>query len=268
MLLRTRVIAAAAAGLIAALLLFQRERELERRAFGGARIEVLVAKSPIKAGSRLKEADVEKMEVPELYLHPQAIGARDAGQVLGRPLAMELKQGQTLQWTDFGTSERDRPGAAVPKGLRGVAVPVNELISKSGLVNASDRVDVLGTFGNQGELRMSITVTLLQNVPVIEVAGATAMLAVDLEQAELLTFAAAHGTLSLLLRNAEDLDVRKDIPPKNFRTLVEQIREMESLAPPGGSSYGGGGKPNPAAILRSVEQLGQMAPGGKKPIPR
>lgn len=263
MLLRTRVIAAVAAGLIAAVLLFQRERELERKAFGGARVEVLVAKANIKSGGRLKEADVEKMEVPELYLHPQAISARDAGQVLGRPLALELKQGQPLQWTDFGTSDRDRAGSAVPKGLRGVAVPVNELIAKAGLLNAGDRVDVLGTFGTQGELRMSITATLLQNVPLIEVAGATAMLAVDLEQAELLTFSASHGALTVLLRNAEDLDVRKDIPPKNFRTLVEQIREMEALAPPGGTS-GGGGKPNPSAILRSVEALGNQAPGRPK----
>ena len=49
----------------------------------GDRVEVLVAKAALKPGSRLKEADVEKMEVPELYLHPQAISARDAGQVRG-----------------------------------------------------------------------------------------------------------------------------------------------------------------------------------------
>jgi Flp pilus assembly protein CpaB len=236
-LLKWRVLAAAIAGLIAVLLLYQRERDLEKRAFGGQRIPVVIAKTALKAGTRLQDKHVESMDVPELYLHPQSIRVSELGQVLDRPLAVELKQGQPIQWTDFSTSERER-GGVVPKGLRGAAIQVMEFIGKSGLAAPGSRVDVLGTFGG-GELKGSMTVTLLQNVLLIDIAGGIAMLALELEEAELLTFAATHGTVSLLLRNAEDLDVKKDIPPKSWRSLIERIQELQIIptgdkaAPPG-----------------------------------
>ncbi len=250
MQLKWRVLAAAIAGLIAMFLLYKREKELEFRAFGGARITVIIAKNGIRAGGRLKEQDVETMDVPEVYLHPQAIRAADAGQILGRQLAMEVKQGQPIQWTDFGTSERERSGSAVPKGLRGTAIAVSEFVGKSGLVTTGDRVDVLGTFNTSNEIQGSLTVTLLQNVPLIEINNATAMLALELEDAELLTFAAAHGQVNLLLRNAEDLDVKKDIPPKSFKALVAQIRELEAIS--AAPVISGNGRTSPTA-LRTIQ---------------
>lgn len=249
MQLKWRVLAAAVAGIVAMFLLYEREKDLERRAFGGARIPVLIAKSGIKTGARVQEKDVETMEVPEVYLHPQSIKASDAGQVLGRQLAMEVRQGQPIQWTDFGSSERERSGGAVPKGLRGTAIPVNEFIGKSGLVQPGERVDVLGTFGGS-DLRGSITATLLQNVPLIEINGNIAMLALELEEAEMVTFAATHGTVNLLLRNAEDLDVKKDIAPKSFKSLLDKIKDLEALPAPGPA--GAPGAVNPAALLKGL----------------
>lgn len=257
--LKWRVIAAAIAGLLAMFLLYEREKDLEKRAFGGARIPVMVAKTAVKAGTRLQEKDVETMDVPEVYLHPQSIRAGEAAQVLGRQIANEIRQGQPIQWTDFSTSERARQGGAVPKGLRGTAIPVNELIGKSGLVSPGERVDVLGTFGGS-DIKGSLTVTLLQNVPLIEINGNLAMLALELEDAELVTFASSHGTVSLLLRNAEDLDTKRDIPPKSFKTLLLQIRDLESV-----SSSGSSGPPDPADILRGVRDAvnPRKAPKGK-----
>lgn len=229
MSLKWRILAAALAGLLAMYLLYQREDKLEKQAFGGDRIQVLIAKSGIRAGARIKEQDLETMLVPEVYLHPQAIRGADSGTILGRPVVNEIKQGQPLQWTDFGSSENGRTGGIVPKGLRGTAIAVNEFIGKSGLASAGDRVDVLGTFGQSGEMKGSVTMTLLQNIPLIEISGTTAVLALELEDAELLTFASTHGSVSLLLRNAEDLDTKKDIPPKNFKNLVSQVRDLESI---------------------------------------
>lgn len=235
--LKWRVLAAAIAGLVAMALLYQRQKELEFRAFGGERIKVMVAKSTMRNGTRVQEKDVETMEVPEVYLHPQAVRASDAGQVLGRPLAVEVRQGQPIQWTDFGSTERDRSGSAVPKGLRGTAVQINEFLGKSGLVGPGDRVDVLGSFGG-GEVKGSITLTLLQNIPLIEINNNIAMLALELEDAELITYASTHGTVTLLLRNTEDLDVKKDVPPKSFRSLVSRVQELESVMMPSSSSGG------------------------------
>jgi pilus assembly protein CpaB len=242
--LKWRVLAAAIAGLVAMALLYQRQKELEFRAFGGERIKVMVAKSTMRNGTRVQEKDVETMEVPEVYLHPQAVRASDAGQVLGRPLAVEVRQGQPIQWTDFGSTERDRSGSAVPKGLRGTAVQINEFLGKSGLVGPGDRVDVLGTFGG-GEVKGSITLTLLQNVPLIEINNNIAMLALELEDAELVTYASTHGTVTLLLRNAEDIDVKKDVPPKSFRSLVARVQELESVMMPSSSSSSGDKTFNP-----------------------
>ena len=257
MQLKWRVLAAAVAGLVAMFLLYEREKDLERRAFGGQRIPVLIAKSGIKAGARIQEKDVETMDVPEVYLHPQSIRASEAGQILGRQVALEVRQGQPIQWTDFGSSERERAGGAVPKGLRGTAISVNEFIGKSGLVSPGERVDVLGTFGGS-DLRGSITATLLQNVPLIEINGNIAMLALELEEAEMVTFASTHGTVSLLLRNAEDLDVKKDIAPKSFKSLIDKIKDLDTLP-----ATGPAGAVAPATILKALAQ--ERGGGAKKP---
>ena len=78
MQLKWRVIAAVIAGLVAMFLLYQREKDIEQRAFGGLRIPVMIAKTGIKAGARVQDKDVETMEVPEVYLHPQSIRASEA----------------------------------------------------------------------------------------------------------------------------------------------------------------------------------------------
>lgn len=226
-------------------LLYTWQKEVEQKAFGGRKIAVLVAKSDIKPGSRVQDKDLKAWEVPEVYLHPETIRVDQQNLVLGRPVERLVRQDQPLQWTDFPSSDRERSGGAVPKGLRGTAIQVSEYLGKSGLVGPGERVDVLGTFGGS-DLRGSMTVTLLQNVLLIDINANVAVLALELEDAEMLTFAAAHGQVSLLLRNAEDLDVRKDIPPKSFRSLIDKIKALETIS----SDQAGA---NAAAVLKGLE---------------
>jgi len=112
----------------------------------------------------------------------------------------------------------------IPRGMRAVAVPVNEVVGVAGFVVPGMHVDVLisGTppsgSGGQGTL----TRTLLQNIEVLSagqdfkkdaegkpVAVQVVNLLVTPEQAEQLSLASHQTTIQLVLRNPLDRDVTK-----------------------------------------------------------
>jgi pilus assembly protein CpaB len=220
---------------VAAGCLWMYAQSLRAELAGGTPISVLAAAREIAAGGRITKADLAVIKVPEAYVHPGAIRHGEEPQVIGRPLTGRIVAGQALQWSDFDT----RPGgsaatlaAAVPKGQRAWTIPVDASASHSGLLSPGDRVDVLGNFSRaQNE---HTTVTLLQNVVVLATgeqrAGAndperrgftTLTLSVDLEEAELLHFAAGRGVLGIALRARDDLELVSDPPEKSFRDVLE-----------------------------------------------
>jgi pilus assembly protein CpaB len=114
--------------------------------------------------------------------------------------------------------------ATIPKGMRAVAVAVNEVIGVAGFVVAGMHVDVLisgtppsGTGGLEAE-----TTTLLQNIEVLSagkdfqkdaegkpIAVQVVNLLVTPEQAEQVSLASHQTTIQLVLRNPLDDDVTK-----------------------------------------------------------
>jgi Flp pilus assembly protein CpaB len=240
--MRKRFLIAAAfsiSSMICALLYGQSVRE---QVGGGRRVAILVAAQELRPGTRITRDHLGVRELPEAYLHPDAIaaGGSDEARVVGRALTVRLVQGQPLLWSDFEAQRA--PGAArlssgIPTRERAVTVPVDLSGSFAGMLRAGDRVDVLGTFSRaQGEWQ---TVTLLQNVLVLatgaergdgEAAAApsapfnSVTLAVDLDEAELLTFAEQRGTIGFALRGDGDLETVTDIAEKSFGDVLEAQR--------------------------------------------
>jgi Flp pilus assembly protein CpaB len=115
-------------------------------------------------------------------------------------------------------------------------------------------VDILGTFARDKGLKADrVTVTLLQNVTVLATGGsvgagsggeqkpasprfATVTLSVGLEEAELLSYASKHGSLSLVLRGYQDLRVVADVPEKG----IDDVWEAERRNALQGHERGGG----------------------------
>jgi pilus assembly protein CpaB len=247
------VLGAAAGGLHLAFV-----RSLAAEARGGEAVEVLVAARDVGKGKPLGEKAVAGRRVPEAWVEERAVRMERMKEVLGLPLAVDLAAGDAVQWSDF--AERPSPGAPdlarlVPPGNRALTIPVNAALSMGGLLRPGHRVDILGTFARGGDRRGDkTTVTLLQNVVVLatgqdvgagdkggaEVKGAsrygTAALSVTLEQAELLSFASTQGSLSLVLRGDQDLEVVEDVPEKGQADVWEAERRTSLQRAPGARS--------------------------------
>ncbi len=227
-------------GLAAGALHFFYLRGLAAEARGGVPVEVLVASALIRAGEPADEARLGTREVPAGWVEARAVPATRLQDVLGLEVAVNLEPGATLAWTDF--TERADPSAEdlarlVGPGERAMAIPVDGSLSLGGMLRPGHRVDILGTF-QRGERRGErVTVTLLQNVTVLAtgraVRGAgvaeearyrTVTLSVGVEESQLLAFATTQGSLSLVLRGHQDLELLRDLPEKGMDDVWEAER--------------------------------------------
>jgi pilus assembly protein CpaB len=116
--------------------------------------------------------------------------------------------------------------AMIPKGMRAVAVRVNEVVGVAGFVVPGTHVDVLisGNMPGGGTSVGTLTQTLLQNIEVLsagqdfkkDAEGKPIMvqvvnMLVTPTQAEQLSLAAAQTSIQLVLRNPLDHDIAR--PP-------------------------------------------------------
>ena len=233
--------------LIAMLALWLYSRSLQEEVAGGQKVTILVAGEDIAVGARLAKANLAVREVPEAYVHQSSIRKGEENQIIGRPVADKISQGQPLLWSDFElqkSAAARRLSAAVPKGQRALTIPVDASGSVAGMLRPGDHVDILGTFARtQGDYA---TVTLLQNVLVLATgelrggegeaeAPATGgnrtfnniTVSVDSEEAELLVFAMQRGPVNIALRSQDDVATFDDVPEKNFGDIFEQKRRAE-----------------------------------------
>ena len=241
--MKKKLVVAVGLALIAVLSLWLYSRSLQEETAGGQKVTVLVAGEDIAAGGRVTKASLALRDVPEAYVHPAAIRKGEENQIIGRPVANKISQGQPLLWSDFElqrTAASRRLSAAVQKGQRAITIPVDVSGSLAGMLRPGDHVDVIGTFAKNQGADWS-TVTLLQNVLVIasgdqrgaveneEPAGppgsqhtfSNITVSVDLEEAELLVFSMQRGPINVALRAQDDIETVDDVPEKNFSDIFE-----------------------------------------------
>lgn len=212
---------AALCGVVAMTLLYLREEQMLLERSGGPRTPVLVAKTDIQAGDRLTIENLATQEIPRAYVHVNAISGADQEKIVGRKVYHRIKQNQPLLWTEFDAPERERANETLAKGLRLTPVSIGEQLSRSRFLSPGDFVDILAHF-NLGQERGSVTTTLLQQVQVLEIIGNVAMVALTPEQLEQLVFARSHGTLTIGIRNREDIG-KQSLPSVTFLTLLGNV---------------------------------------------
>lgn len=212
---------AAICGAVAMGLLYLREEQLVLERSGGPRTPVLVAKVDVNPGERLSADQLGTQEIPRAYVHISSINASDQDKITGRKVYRRIRQNQPLLWTEFDPPERERSSQTLPKGLRLTPIVVGEQLSKSRFLTAGDYIDVLVHF-NLGSERGSVTTTMLQQVQVLEIIGQVAMVAVTPEQLEQLVFARSHGSLTIGVRNREDIG-KPSLPSVTFLTLLGNV---------------------------------------------
>ncbi len=192
-----------------------------------------------------------KFDDPELS--PDARRRHDSivSLLSGRIVRRSLNRNEIVQLTDFEESAEERLSALFDGRLRGLAVQVDRASLMGGLLQPNDRVDVLATFpagmvihGGRAEAHDK-TMVILEDVTVLAVGGRMAqsghaqsvggrgdsvVLALDPEQALLLSHVQKSTTISLLLRPmqsevAGSFDKEREFSSPGVQESVKKIMD-------------------------------------------
>jgi pilus assembly protein CpaB len=229
------LIAALATAALGIGLMFVYMRRFEAEVRGGDLVEVLVAVEDIPLGAQISEEMLGFDEVPRKYVQERHIRRNDVQRVLGVRARAEIRANEWVLWTDLATSgdQRRDLSSLLREGMRAVNIGVRRGSAFGGLLRPGDRVDVLLTMEEGG----GITLPLLQNVLVLAVGADTGRtvfededdeedltsitVALTVEQAQLITLGASRGSMSLTLRNPDDIHVIEDLPDTRINDIVE-----------------------------------------------
>lgn len=217
-------------GLIAGLLAYSAIKAQQKKVRAGwETVKIVCAKQDISEGTELDADMVTVEDMPERFVTESYIRAKDGLEqskmtVVGQRVMVPLKKGDPILVSHF-ESARDTEFSTMinPKG-RAVTIDITEKQAVGLWVRPNDHVDVVGTF-RDSEANTLKTVTLLQNLVVLATGRINAnttyvpdedkryqsvTLLVLPEEAEILTLAQETGTLTLLLRNPDDLDYQEN----------------------------------------------------------
>jgi len=230
---------ALALGLLAGLIAYSAIKTKERQVKAGwETVKILCAAVDIPEGSELDHDMVAVREIPEKFVTESFIrideekgSKQDLSSFFNQRILVPLKAGDPILVSHFESSREAEFSTMINQKGRAVTLEVQEKQSVGQWVRPNDHVDIVGTFRDtaaNGELK---TVTLLQNVLVLatghinantayvpeEDKKYTTVTVLTLpEEAEMLALAQDTGTLTLLLRNPDDLDYQEK------RSVIDQ----------------------------------------------
>ncbi len=185
-------------------------------------VKLALATRDLEVGTVLRDEDVRLEDWPGAIPVGASVHTQD---LVGRGVLTKIIAKEPI--LDSRLAPKGAGGgfsAIIPKGMRAVAVPVNEVVGVAGFVVPGMRVDVLisGNPPNDPPALGTLTKTLLQNIEVLsagqdfkkDAEGKPVMvqvvnLLVTPDQAEQLSLASHQTTIQLVLRNPLDRDVAK-----------------------------------------------------------
>ena len=210
-----------------------------------ASVKIVVATRDLELGSVLREEDMRLEDWPSEVPMGAALRTQD---IVGRGVINKIFAKEPILEVRLAPKGAGGGFAAIiPKGMRAVAVPVNEVVGVAGFVVPGMHVDVLisGTPPNDPPALGTLTKTLLQNIEVLSsgqdfkkdpegkpITVQVVNLLVTPEQAEMLSLASHQTTIQLVLRNPLDRDEAKT-PGTAVASLFTgtkiKLKDMEGL---------------------------------------
>jgi len=231
------------AGVIAYSAITAKERAVRA---GWAVKRVLCAAKNVDEGNELTDDAFKSCDIPEKFVTDSFIpaGEDESGESavpFGQKLIVPLKTGDPILFSYFESRKEVAMAEAVTPKYRAISVDVNEKTSVNQLIKPNDHVDLIGTFRSEDGKEL-VSTTVLQNVIVLATGKTTGTsvaisdedkkythiaLLVLPEEAEILALAAESGTISLTLRNPQDLATEKMDGNKvtKFATLLTHERQ-------------------------------------------
>ena len=217
---------------------------------------VVAAATDLAQGTELTAEMLAPKEVPDQFIPPQAIqGIAEVKQILGRKTRVAIRANQLILVSDLERESRGGLSTVIPPGEGAFTVTIAKGI-KTGLIQPSDHIDVLGSFAipppnqplpasagaNWRQGSDMVNVVLLQNVTVLAVgetfgvggrqesaAANDVTLSLTLPEAQLLMFAGQHGELGAVLRKEGVTEVkpRPDLPRVTFEAIEKIIGDLD-----------------------------------------
>jgi len=198
---------------------------------GPALAEVYVPATEIAVGTIITPDRLSTIEIAEAAVTGQMVVADDAGATFltGSVARQALPQGVPIARSAIvQPGDRGFLAAVLPKGMRAITIPVDQIAGLSGLALPGDRVDLVLTYTVTPETDGSPAVrgseTVISDIRVLAFdqrlgpagpaegeekpeptpVAQTATLEVTPRQAEMVTLAQTLGTLSLILNSVRD----------------------------------------------------------------
>jgi pilus assembly protein CpaB len=228
-------------------------------------VPVIVAASEIPEGATVTFDMISQRSVPEQFVTSSVVRPDSASYVVNQKVLVALQAGDPLLWSQFETTKAaERLSSKVQKKGRAITIEAGRTSAVGGWVRPNDHIDIIGTFRDPAT-NESTAVTLLQNVIVLATGKITGTTNVNLipesqreysnvsllvlpEEAEILVLAEEQGSLTLSLRNEDDVDVMEDrgratihtlLSGERTRALEEKRREIITIIK-GSTNQGGG----------------------------
>jgi len=230
-------------------------------------VSIATAARDLEAGTVLKEDDIKLTDWPAAVPLGAATQVQD---LVGRDVMAPIYAKEPV--IESRLAPKGSAGgltAMIPKGMRAVAVRVNDIAGVAGFVVAGMRVDILISGNSPGGNTAlgTVTKTLLQDIEVLSagqdfkkdaegkpVAVGVVNLLVNPEQAEQLSLASAQTNLQLVLRNRLDREVAKT-PGTAMANLFSGMKGIP-MARPAGEAPVARPRPEPraapAAVARAI----------------
>lgn len=140
------LLAASVGIVLGSLYLFRVQSLRDQVERAGEKVPVVVAARPLGIGETLDADALRVQEWPKGALPSRAVLGVDADLLAGRSTIHPLPAGEPIMWTDLPEGPRlSFPTEHIPKGLRAIALPADEISTLSHILRGGDRVDVLVT---------------------------------------------------------------------------------------------------------------------------
>lgn len=226
------------AGVVAYSAIKKKEADVRR---GWNLVPVVVASMDIPEGTVVTFDMISQRSVPDQFVTSSVVKPDSASYIVNQKVLVALQAGDPLLWSQFETTRAtEKLSTKVQKKTRAITIDTIGAAAVGGWVRPNDRVDVVGTFRDP-QTNDAMSVTLLQNVIVLATGKITGTTNVNLvpenqrdytsvslmvipEEAEILVLAAELGSLTLSLRNEDDVDVMEDRGRATIQTLLSGER--------------------------------------------